>query len=76
MPLCTQLVRKLHPSEQVEWMRQIEREQVYETVDGLVEWAQARAKMMRKRDRYDEPKDVEKHTFKKNEGNPNSVFVK
>ena len=35
-------------------MQQIEREQVSEDVSGLAEWAQARAKTMRKRKRYNE----------------------
>ena len=35
-------------------MRQIEREQVSEDVNGLAEWALARVKTMRKRERYNE----------------------
>ena len=54
IPLCTQLVRKLPAREKDEWVRQIDREQVSEDVSGLAEWAQARAKTMRKRKRYNE----------------------
>ncbi|CAB4024185.1 Hypothetical predicted protein [Paramuricea clavata] len=55
MPLCTQLVRKLPPSEKDEWVRQIERKQVTENVKGLAEYAQLRVKLLRKRDRYNTP---------------------
>jgi hypothetical protein len=55
MPLCTQLVRKLPPSEKDEWMRQVERKQVTENVKGLAEYAQLRVKSLRKRDRYNTP---------------------
>jgi hypothetical protein len=37
MPLCTQLVRKLPPSETNEWVRTVERKQVTENVKGLAE---------------------------------------
>jgi hypothetical protein len=55
MPLCTQLVRKLPPSEKDEWVRQVERKQVAENVKGLAEYAQLRVKSLRKRDRYNTP---------------------
>ena len=55
MPLCTQLVRKLPPSEKNEWVRQVERKQVTENVKGLAEYAQLRVKSLRKRDRYNTP---------------------
>ena len=64
IPLCTQLVRKLPAREKDEWVRQIEREQVSEDVSGLAEWAQARAKTMRKRERYNEqPASPAKSSF-------------
>jgi hypothetical protein len=55
MPLCTQLVRKLPPSEKNEWVRKVERKQVTENVKGLAEYAQLRVKSLRKRDRYNTP---------------------
>ena len=55
MPLCTQLVRKLPPSEKDEWVRQVERKQVTKNVKGLAEYAQLRAKSLPKRDRYNTP---------------------
>ena len=45
IPLGTQLVRKLPPSEKDEWVRQIEYKQA-------AEWAQLRVKSLCKRDRY------------------------
>ena len=64
IPLCTQLVRKLPAREKDEWVRQIEREQLSEDVSGLAEWAQARAKTMRKRERYNEqPASPAKSSF-------------
>ena len=64
IPLCTQFVRKLPAREKDEWVRQIEREQVSEDVSGLAEWAQARAKTMRKRERYNEqPASPAKSSF-------------
>ena len=53
-PLCTQLVRKLPPSDKDEWVRQVERDYVDEDVRGFAEWAQARAKTLRKRERYND----------------------
>jgi hypothetical protein len=46
MPLCTQLVRKLPPSEKDEWVRQVEHKQVTENVKGLSEYAQLRVKSL------------------------------
>lgn len=64
IPVCTQLVRNLPAREKDEWVRQIEREQVSEDVSGLAEWAQARAKTMRKRERYNEqPASPAKSSF-------------
>ena len=76
MPLCKQVVRKLSPSDKDEWVSQIEREDVSKTVNRLAKWAQGRAKVMRKRERYNKPKDVGKHTFKKNEGTQIQFFSK
>lgn len=52
VPRCTQLVSKLPTTKlKDEWVRQIEREQVSDDVKGLAEWAQLRAKTLRKRER-------------------------
>ena len=55
MPLCTQLVRKLPPSEKDEWVRQVERKQVTKNVKGLAEYSKLRTKSLPKRDRYNTP---------------------